>query len=430
MRIALLLAACLSDCRPAVAQLQVDVDAAADEVTVRDAGPPPVGPPWKRHTIDAGSRGADGVRVADVNADGLPDLTTPWEEGGQTRLYVHPGVEKVRQPWPSVIVGRARAPEDAVLVDLDGDGRLDVATCCEGQEQAVYVHWSPSSPAALLDPAAWTTQVFPPTRRSSKWMYALPMQIDGAQGVDLVIGSKGPGASVSWLRAPVNPRRADQWEMRLLCDARWIMSLRSRDIDADGDQDIVFSDRKGAASGCWWLENPGDDNASTQPWNKRPIAGLNRQVMFLDLADLSGDGVEDCVCAVSQGDIVYARRLPTAQPTWQEESIRMPHGVGTGKAVAVGDLDVDGRPDVAVSCEHAENASGVFWLRRGEHGTWTAYDISGTVDGVKFDRMELLDFDHDGDLDVVTCEEVDNLGVVWYENPSRNASSVQSSSSP
>ena len=34
------------------------------------------------------------------------------------------------------------------------------------------------------------------------------------------------------------------------------------------------------------------------------------------------------------------------------------------------------------------------------------------------DRMGAL-LDADGDLDVLTCEERKNLGVIWYENPSR-----------
>ena len=33
--------------------------------------------------------------------------------------------------------------------------------------------------------------------------------------------------------------------------------------------------------------------------------------------------------------------------------------------------------------------------------------------------MELIDLDGDGDLDVMTCEERKNLGVIWYENPGR-----------
>jgi hypothetical protein len=33
---------------------------------------------------------------------------------------------------------------------------------------------------------------------------------------------------------------------------------------------------------------------------------------------------------------------------------------------------------------------------------------------------QLLALDGDGDLDVITCEERDQLGVIWYENPHRN----------
>lgn len=49
---------------------------------------------------------------------------------------------------------------------------------------------------------------------------------------------------------------------------------------------------------------------------------------------------------------------------------------------------------------------------------WQAHEISGP-EGVRFDPVELLDRDGDGDLDVLTCEETANLGVVWYENPWR-----------
>ena len=58
------------------------------------------------------------------------------------------------------------------------------------------------------------------------------------------------------------------------------------------------------------------------------------------------------------------------------------------------------------------------WLRRDPltAAGWRDLEISGPL-GVKYDRVELLDLDDDGDLDVLTCEEADNLGVIWYENP-------------
>ena len=46
--------------------------------------------PWKLHTIDKSSQGADGVRLLDVNSDGLMDIATGWEEGGIIWAYLHP----------------------------------------------------------------------------------------------------------------------------------------------------------------------------------------------------------------------------------------------------------------------------------------------------------------------------------------------------
>lgn len=61
----------------------------------------------------------------------------------------------------------------------------------------------------------------------------------------------------------------------------------------------------------------------------------------------------------------------------------------------------------------------------GESGTGkpTIHNLSGP-EGIKYDRIELLDLDGDGDLDVLTCEEEvgvrhEGLGVIWYENPTR-----------
>lgn len=100
--------------------------------------------PWRRHTIDASSRGADGVRVADVNGDRWPDLVTGWEEGGKVRLYLNPGPKQARQPWPAVTVGNVGSPEDAVFADLDGDGDLDIVTCEERDNLGVIWYENPT----------------------------------------------------------------------------------------------------------------------------------------------------------------------------------------------------------------------------------------------------------------------------------------------
>ena len=110
--------------------------------------------PWQRHVIDDSSRGADGVRLADFNHDGKLDFVTGWEQGGITRIYLQPQTSQVRHKWPSVTVGRTKSVEDAVAVDLDADGYLDVVSSTEGQTQTLFVHWSPNSNDELLKASA------------------------------------------------------------------------------------------------------------------------------------------------------------------------------------------------------------------------------------------------------------------------------------
>ncbi len=381
------------------------------------------GKPWPRHTIDQSSRGADGVRLADVNRDGLPDITTGWEEGGRVRAYLNPGPAKARQPWPAVTVGQVSSPEDAVFADLDGDGAGDVVSSCEGNNQTIYVHWAPRDPARYLDTAAWQTAPIPASAGKTRWMFALPMDVDGQNGVDLIVGSKDPGAMIGWLQSPQDPRRLEDWRLHALRPAAWIMSLQAHDMDGDGDLDVLCSDRKGPRRGVFWLENPGTRAAAQgKPWTEHLIGGRDHQVMFLARGDLDADGRPDVVAATSGSGILFFPAPERAHGAWQMVEIAMPAGCGTGKGVAVCDVDLDGRQDIMLTCEHAGGKSGARWLsyRQSPRETiWQDHEISGP-EGEKFDRIEMLDLDADGDLDLVTCCEAQaNLGVIWYENPTR-----------
>ncbi|MBI1352966.1 MAG: VCBS repeat-containing protein [Acidobacteria bacterium] len=377
--------------------------------------------PWERHAIDASSQGADGVRPADVNGDGLLDFATGWEEGGTVRAYLNPGPSDAPQRWPAVTVGQVGSPEDAVFADLDGDGAWDVISSTEGHTDALYVHWAPADPARYLDASAWTTAPIPASQGLTKWMFALPAQIDGQRGVDFFAGSKGSPAFIGWWQSPDDPRDLQAWTWRPLYQAGWMMSLIQHDVDGDGDPDLVASDRREGRRGLLWLENPGAAEAEG-PWAEHRVGPVDRdEVMFMTIADLDQDGLDDMLAASKDGPLLFYRRLPgTAE--WERHEIAMPASAGTGKAVAVADLDLDGRLDLAFTCEHAEDGkAGAMWLSFEESPfdpVWKEHPLSGP-EGIKFDRIELLDLDADGDLDLITCEERDNLGVIWYENPTR-----------
>jgi hypothetical protein len=356
---------------------------------------------WNRHTIDApdkadGKSGADGVRLADANSDGLMDITTGWEEGGAVRVYLNPGPENAKLPWPAVTVGHAKSVEDAVFTDLDNDGNLDVVSSTEGKNRTVYVHWAPE-PSRYLDPQAWTTQAIPATAGKQMWMFALPRDIDGKNGVDVVLGSKGENASIGWLESPPNPRDVTAWKHHQLHAAVWIMSIRA--VSKEQGLALLYSDRKGPDSGVFELTQ----TELSGEWTRRPVLGSGTEVMFLDLPP-KGDAwfeAPDSLPAIVARKNAGVLLSPNID-------FPLPKNAGTGKAVR---LLGNG---FVLTCENANGRLSGVWLFDADQQKWT--DISGP-EGVKFDRIELLDLDADGDLDLITCEERAGLGVVWFENP-------------
>ena len=381
---------------------------------------------WQRHTIDATFSGADGVRIADVNNDGLPDITTGWEEGGYTKVYIHPGFNLVKQKWPSVIVGKTPNVEDAVFADLGNDGAMDVVSSTEGNNKRLYFNWAPTNPNDYLKADKWKSQVLPTSNRNVQWMYCLPMDVDGKNGVDLVVGAKNKNAEIGWFQAPKNARNLPKWKWFPISPATWVMSIFGKDMDGDGDSDIVVSDRKsGPSQGVRWLENPGNIMKQKKEWKNHFIGCQGLEVMFMDLADLDGDGLEDVIVTeATTRKIWFLKRLDKISISWKGYPITIPEFASKPKSVVAGDLNNDGQTDLVQSFEKAEGEiEGIYWLSYKNKPTdsiWQWRKISGPV-GIKYDKVELVDLDGDGDLDVLTCEEnygsdSKGLGVIWYEN--------------
>ncbi len=377
----------------------------------------PYGTAWQCHIVDNESRGADGVRLDDVNSDGLMDITTGWEEGGITKVYLNPGKEKVKMPWPSVQVGRTGSVEDAVFVDLDSDGNTDVISCCEGKNKRVYVHWAPKNKEQYLDSLKWKYKSIPVTENRMQWMFCMPMQVDDVNGIDLICAGKNENAELGWLEAPENPRNLDDYKWHPITPVGWVMSIISRDMDGDGDEDILISDRRGERRGIRWLERPNDSQKLKNLWRDHLIGASDVEVMFIDIVDIDNDKQKEILAAAKPDQIIIYKNL--GSNIWAEQKISFPENTGSAKAVSAADFDKDGQMDLVFTCEHAqENRSGVMWLKKGDD-QWIPNEISGPK-GIKYDRIELIDLDKDGDMDVLTCEERQDdkgLGVIWYENP-------------
>ena len=382
----------------------------------------PRGPVWQLHAIGNTLSGADGVKLQDINSDGLLDIATGWEESGITKIYINPGGNLSKRLWPSVIVGITPDVEDAVFADIDGDGRQDVISCCEGECKKLFVHWCPAEDGDLLDPSAWQQSELP---IDQQLMFAWPAQVDGKGGVDLIVGAKNQDATLFWVENPGGTRALEKLSVHTITDAGWVMSIWPCDMDDDGDLDVMITDRRGVSAGCRWLENPASEYAQKDRWKSHAIGDPVPEFLSCTISDIDQDGLNDIIAAHDEHKIVIYRRLDKSGDRWSEHIIDTDETIGHPRAVMVADIDQDGRNEIVLTTWQAKDKHGVVCLKttgNSPGGIWDTYKISGDDLGDKYDRVELIDLDGDGDLDVLTCEENEGpesqgLGVIWYENP-------------
>ncbi len=379
--------------------------------------------PWPLHVIDNSSNGADGVKLADINNDGLLDITTGWEEGGFTKLYLHPGIENVKTEWPSIVVGKTKKVEDAVFADMNHDGRLDIVSCTEKDSEKIFIHLNLGKD--LLDTNNWKQEIVPASDWLMMWMYAEPLQIDNQNGIDLVVAGKNKNAAIGWFEAPENSANLNDWQWHEISPVGWVMSIINKDMDNDGDVDVVITDRNGKLRGCRWLENPGIGEQQKEAWKSHFIGGTGLEVMFTDISDLDGDKIQEVVITerTNQTIRIYKRNNKSSLE-WKENIIKVPASTGNCKSVSAGDMNGDGVMDLVLSTNtDKEEKVGLTWLdgRKINNTKEVDYQQISGVHRSKFDQAVLTDLDKDGDLDVLICEEnfgvnSEGLGVVWYEN--------------
>ena len=133
----------------------IDGDGFVDVVIPSSKGGPLVWyryPDWTRYMIAPSGTWSCYARLVDMDGDGdLDILISEWYTHNRMEWYENPGkdVSKSKEMWKQHVIGEPRA-HDIEVADLDGDGKVDIATRQQWENGNEIIIWRQETPDSWI----------------------------------------------------------------------------------------------------------------------------------------------------------------------------------------------------------------------------------------------------------------------------------------
>ena len=326
-----------------------------------------------------------GLDMVDINKDGYKDIVSG------RYFYMNPG-GNMEGKWVRSDLGMN--VDGYFFVDIDGDEYADVIA-----EALPDVLWFE---ADNWQGTSWTVRKIgeiPKTDHGQGQGGRIAQIIKGGKDEIILAAEHGIYAA----QIPDQPNLIANWKFNLIIKTGSSEGVGVGDIDGDGDLDLAAGDMpaddKKSSKLVSWYENPGSID---REWKRHEVGLVVNMADRIEIADLNGDGKAD----IAVSEEMWPGLEPLANifvffnqssgSEWKKSKVFTGFSVNNLDA---GDIDNDGDIDL-VSCEHKGKEYRLLLFENDGKGNFKM----SVPDKGKESHLgtQLVDFDSDGDLDIVS----------------------------
>jgi len=315
------------------------------------------GPLW---TWNSGT-GSSGASIVDLDGDGALDVVFGGQDG-----YVYALTGTGQQKWATQVSTVRSIPYTPQIRDMDGDGALDIVVVA-------------NDPAIVrLNNAGGIVWRQPLALGSTPYAPPVLVEVNGDGVLDVVYSGRGGAATAL--------DGVTHTAIQTFPATDWAYGVAVADLDGDGQAELFFSSDDTFAYSY--------DVSGAQRWATSPVPAtwLENAVA---LADTDNDGtLEVIVVDEDSGSPFYAFNAVTGALEWTAP-IPVPGWKEGGQTLA--DLNGDGSLEILIGVE-----TGGLYAFRGSDGT---YLWDHTDDAFQPLYPAVVDLDKDGSRDVAYLEE-------------------------